>query len=189
MSITDKTRGKVVTGKSQIVGGTGAVTGTGITVLEDAGLAHQSIFNLSGTALTGTDNTIMYYAQQLYTCPAGSILILGGTADFSIVGSNGVATSATGDWGVGTATCDSAGALNGTDQNIIPSTAYTLSSYAVDCTGRNAAIISSGAPFDGSSTAVTYFLNFITDAGSFTTTGTITVTGTVTITWVALGDY
>ena len=184
-----KTGSKVVTGKSQISGETGAVTGTGVTVIEGMGEIHQSVFNLSGTAMTGTDNTIMWYAQQLYTFPEGSTLILGATADFSIVGSGGVATSATGDWGLGSITCDVSGGLSGADQDIIPSTAYTLSTYAVDCAAGNTAIVNSGGPYAGTSTATTCFLNLITDAGSFTTTGTITVTGTVTVTWASLGDF
>ena len=134
-------------------------------------------------------NQQIEHAEQLYTCPAGQIIILGGTADFSIVGSGGVATSGEGDWGVGTITCDVSGGLSGADQDIIPSTAYTLSTYAADCAAGNTAIINSGAPYDGTSTETTFFLNLITDAGSFTTTGTITVTGTVTLSWINLGDY
>jgi len=188
MSITTKPGGRIVGGKLQVAGETGAVT-SGISVIEGMGEIHQSVFDISGVALTGTDNTIMWYAQQLYTFPIGSILILGGTADFSIVGSGGVATSATGDWAVGSITCDTGGALSGADQDIIPSTAYTLSTYAADCAAGNTAIINSGGPYDGHTTEITAFLNLITDAGSFTTTGTITVTGTVTISWVNLGDF
>jgi len=188
MSITTKPGGRIVGGKLQVAGETGAVT-SGISVIEGMGEIHQSVFDISGVALTGTDNTIMYYSTQLYTFPLGSIIILGGTADFSIVGSGGVATSATGDWGCGTITADAAGGMSGHDVDIIPSTAYTLSSYEADCAAGNAAIVNSGTPFDGHSSAITAWLNFITDAGSFTTTGTITVTGTVTITWVNLGDF
>jgi len=186
MSITRKDAGKVVAGKSQIIGGIGAPNGTGVTAIEGMGEVHTTVIDLSSVALTGTDNTIMYFAQKVYDGPAGSILVLGATADLAIVGSNGVATSATGDFGLGSATCDSAGALSGTDQNIIPSTAITLSTFAADITGRNAAAI---APLDGSSTNIDYYLNFIIDAGSFTSTGTITVTGTITIAWINLGDY
>jgi len=189
LAITSKTSGKVVSGKSQIIDGIGAPNGTGVTAIEGMGDVHTTVINFSGTALTGTDNTIMWFAQKVYDLPAGSILILGATADFSIVGSNGVKTGAEGDWGVGTITCDVAGGLSGNDQNIIPSTSYALSSYAADCTGRNAAVINSGAPFDGTSSAVDIYLNFITDAGDFTTTGTITVTGTLTLCWLNLGDY
>ena len=189
MGITTKPGGKIVGGKLQVAGVTGAVTGTGVTVIEGMGEIHQSVFNLSGTAMTGTDNSIMYYSQKLYTCPLGSILILGGTADFTLVGSGGVKTSSTGDWGAGTITADTGGGMSGHDVDIIPSTAYTLSSYEVDCAAGNTAIINSGAPFDGHSTATTFWFNSITDNGGFTTTGTLTVTGTVTITWVNLGDF
>ena len=189
MTIANKTRGKTVSGKAQIAGVTGAVTGTGVTVIEGMGEIHQSVFNLSGTALTGTDNSGLYYAQAIYTCPAGKIVILGGTADFSIVGSDGVATSGSGAWGVGTEACDSGNALAGAEQDIIPTTAYTLSVYEADCAAGNTAIINSGAPYDGTSTETAYYLNLTTTSGSFTTTGTITVTGTVTLSWLNLGDY
>jgi len=105
------------------------------------------------------------------------------------LGSDGVKTGAEGDFGLGSITCDVAGALSGLDQDIIPSTGITLSSFTVDVTGRSAAIISSGAPYDGSSTATKVWLNCIIDSGDFTTTGVLTVTGTVTLTWCSFGDY
>jgi len=187
MSITRKDQGKVVSGKSQIIDGAGAPNGTGVTAIEGSGVVHTTVVNLSGTAITGVDNTDMQFAQKIYDCSDGSIYIVGATADFTILGSGGVATSGTGYWAVGTETCNE---LATNDKNIIPkSSQFTLSSYTVDVTGRNSAIIDSGAPFDGSSTAIAYYLNLLIDSGSFTTTGTLTITGTVTLTWINLGNY
>ena len=189
MGITRKDQGAVVSGRSRIIGTAGAPNGTGVTVIEEAGLVHKTVINLSSLAMAGTDNTIMWFAQKIYDFPAGSIVVFGATADLALTGSNGVKTGAQGDVGLGTITCDVAGALAGNDQNIIPSTAYTLSSFEYDWTGLNAAIINSGAPFDGTTTPVDLYLNAITDAGDFVTSGTLTVSGTVTVSWLNLGDF
>ncbi len=187
MSITEKTGGVVVSGKSRIIAGAGAPNGTGVTAIEGSGVVHTTVINLSGTAITGVDAGDMKFAQKIYDCSDGSIYIVGATADFTILGSGGVHTGGTGYWGVGTETCN---ALSANDVNIIPkSSQFTLSSYTVDVTGRNSAIIDSGAPFDGSSTAIAYYLNLLIDAAGFTTTGTLAITGTVTLTWINLGDY
>ena len=187
MGITEKTGGVVVSGKSRIIAGAGAPNGTGVTAIESAGVVHTTVVNLSATALTGVDNTDMQFAQKIYDSQDGSILIMGAVADFSIVGSGGVHTGGTGYWSVGTGTVAT---MAGTDVNIIAkSSQFTLSSYAADLTGRSAAIINSGTPFDGSSSAVDYYLNFLIDAAGWTTAGILTVTGTVTLTWCNFGDY
>jgi len=178
---------KLVTGKSQISGATGAPNGTGVTAIEGMGELHTTVINLSATALTGADNGDMQFAQKIYDCSDGSILIMGATADFTILGSGGVHTDGTGYWAVGTETCAT---LAGNDKNIIAKSGqFTLSSFTEDVTGRSAAIIDSGAPFDGSSTAIAYYLNLLIDAAGWTTAGTLTITGTVTLTWLNLGDY
>jgi len=180
---------KLVTGKSQNSGASGIPVGTGVTAIDGSGVVHKTVIDLSSVAMTGTDNTIMWFAEEIFNAPAGSTLILGAIADLTILGSDGVKTGAEGDFGLGSITCDVAGALSGLDQDIIPSTGITLSSFTVDVTGRSAAIISSGAPYDGSSTATKVWLNCIIDSGDFTTTGVLTVTGTVTLTWCSFGDY
>jgi len=184
-----KTGSKVVTGKSQNSGASGIPVGTGVTAIDGSGVVHQTVIDLSSVAMTGTDNTIMWFAEEIFNAPAGSTLILGAIADLTILGSDGVKTGAEGDFGIGSITCDVAGALSGLDQDILPSTSFTLSSFTVDVTGRSAAIISSGAPYDGSSTATKVWLNSIIDSGDFTTTGVLTITGTVTLTWCSFGDY
>ena len=189
MGIVNKTFGKTVSGKSQLVSGSGIAVGTGVSAIDTVGVVHQTVIDLSSVAMTGTDNTIMWFAEELFNAPAGSTLILGATADLTILGSDGVKTSAEGDFGIGSITCVVAGSLSGLDQDILPSTAFTLSSFTVDATGRNATIVSSGAPYDESSTATKVWLNAIIDSGDFTTTGVLTVTGTVTLTWASLGDY
>jgi len=178
---------KLVTGKSQISGATGAPNGTGVTAIEGMGELHTTVVNLSGTAISGTDNTDLQFAQKVYDCSDGSILIMGATADFTILGSGGVHTDGTGYWSVGTSTCAT---MAGTDVNIIAkSSQFTLSSFTEDVTGRSAAIINSGTPFDGHSTATPYYLNLLIDAAGWTTAGILTITGTVTLTWLNLGDY
>ena len=189
MGITNKTFGKTVSGKSQLVGGSGIAVGTGVAAIDTVGVVHQTVIDLSSVAMTGTDNTIMWFAEEIFNMPAGSTLILGATADVSLLGSGGVKTGAEGDIALGTITADVGGGLAGHDADIIASTAYTLSSFEADVTARSAAIVNAGAPFDGSSTATKVWFNAIVDSGDFTTTGVLTITGTVTLTWLSLGDY
>jgi len=184
-----KTGSKVVTGKSQISGASGIPVGTGVTAIDGSGIVHQTVIDLSSVAMTGTDATIMWFAEEIWNAPAGSTLILGATADVALLGSDGVKTGAEGDIAIGTITADTGGGLGGHDADIIQSTAYTLSSFEDDVTARNAAIVNAGAPFDGSSTATKVWFNAIVDSGDFVSTGVLTVTGTVTITWLDLGDY
>ena len=189
MGIAGKTRGRTVSGKSQIVSGSGIPVGTGVTAIDGVGVVHQTVIDLSSVAMTGTDNTIMWFAEEILNFPEGSTLILGATADVSLLGSGGTKTGAEGDISLGTITADTSGGLAAHDADIIASTAYTLVSFEDNVTARSAAIVNSGTPYDGSSTATKVWFNAICDSGDFTTTGVLTVTGTVTITWASLGDY
>ena len=187
MSITEKTRGKVVSGKSQIIDGIGTAPGSGVTSLEGMGDIHTTVVDISGVATTMTDNlTKLYGGELLYTFPEGSICILGATADLGIVVSANLKTGADGDFSLGTITADSGAALTGADASIIPVTTVTCVSFIASPTGRTAATI---VPQDGTSAATTVYLNYAWDTGAYTDAGIVTTTGTVTIVWAQLGDY
>lgn len=179
----------------QGVGGHGSVpTVTGLTVVEQgAGPLRQSVITFDDVAFALTDvaATVAYSGKKVYDFPAGSIKIFGAVADLALTKSAaGVNNDWDGDFGVGTVTASNNATLATTEQDIIPTTATPqAASGATTAKGRNAADI---APFDGTSTAVDVYLNFLVDDADqdVTTTPTnLIVNGTLTITWANLGDY
>lgn len=179
----------------QGVGSNGAVPSvTGLSVVENgAGPLRQTVLTFDDVAFALTDvaATVAYSGKKVYDFPAGSIKIFGATANLALTKSAaGVNADWDGDFGVGTVTASNNATLSSTEQDIIPTTATPQAvTGATTAKGRNAADI---APFDGTTTAVDVYLNFLVDDADqdVTTTPTnLIVNGTLTITWTNLGDY
>lgn len=122
---------------------------------------------------------------KLVDLPQGLATFLGATTNLTIarVGTNITATASV-VASVGTAAAGIDATLSGTEANIVPSTAATLTAGAGAARGEATAV----ALVDGTTTAVPVFLNFaIPDAGS-AGNDALTVNGTITISYVISGD-
>lgn len=171
--------------------GSGAASGTGVVAAElgDAAV-KKTILTLTNVSVTMTDATTAgsHGSLKVYDFPAGLISYFGGTTDLTIsrVGTAITATAAV-VGGVGTAAVSTDNdALTGTEADLIPSTASTLTSGAGVTKGKYAS--APQVPFDGTATAKDAYLNFaIPDAGS-TGNDALLVNGTITLVWSNLGD-
>lgn len=94
-----------------------------------------------------------------------------------------------GDFSVGTVTASNNNSLASTEQNIIPTTS-TPQAVAAAATAKG--VIATPAVFDGTTTAIDVFLNFLIDDADHNVgagTAQLTVNGTVTLFWFLIGDY
>jgi hypothetical protein len=170
----------------------GAVAGTGVTVAESSGAIHQTVFTISALSVTMTDATTAgsHGSQKIYDFPAGLIQVLGCTTNLTIarVGT-ALAADAAVVGSIGTATVGTDNAtLTGTEADICPSTASTLTAGAGATAGQSTATEMAAGVWDGTATAKDAYLNFaVPDAGS-TGDDALTVNGTITITWINHGD-
>lgn len=141
-------------------------------------------------ALTDEAGVIAFGSKKIFDFPAGSIAILGATVDLALTKSSaGVDDDWNGDFSMGSAAAGNNAALEGTEANVIASTATPeASGGATTATGRSTAAVY----LDGTSTAVDLYLNFLVDDADHNVTGTacnLILNGTVTVTWVNQGDY
>lgn len=178
----------------------GSVTYTGNTddiqkLEETSGASHKTTLVLQDLIVTITDagaGDEGWGTELLYTFPEGNILILGVVSDLWLDATDiydtddVIGETAAGDFAIGTAAITDEAAMNGTEVDLIASTATVLSS-GVDGTlhGQLAANLQK----NGTSSAVTVHFNQLFDAGEVASSTTVAVRGTVTIHWVELGDY
>jgi hypothetical protein len=183
---------RVVTeANAETASGSGAVSGTGVTVVESGDAAlKKTVLTFTNVSVTMTDATTAgsHGSLKVYDFPAGLLSYLGGTTDLTIarVGT-AITTTAAVVGAVGTtATATDDDALTTTEADLIPSTASTLTAGAGVTKGKYA--VAPQVPFDGTATAVDAYLNFaIPDAGS-TGNDALLVNGTITLVWSNLGD-
>lgn len=125
---------------------------------------------------------------QIADLPPGLVRFLGAITDLTLVAGAGLATALVTAVGSAAAAADNA-TLTGTEANIVPSTAVTLTgqngAMKAEATNTEGALV-----LDGTATAVDVFLNIAaTDANS---TGggpfTVTVNGTITLVFAIVGD-
>jgi hypothetical protein len=170
----------------------GAAAGTGVTATESAGAIHQTVLTLADVSITMTDATTAgsHGSLQVYDFPAGLIQVLGCTTNLDIA-RVGTAITATAEvvGSVGTATVGVDNAtLTGTEADICPSTAATLTTGAGAMDGQSTATEMAAGVWDGTASAKDMYLNFaIPDLGS-TGDDALTVDGTITLTWINHGD-
>jgi hypothetical protein len=181
----------IVDVNGETVAGAGAVSGTGVSVVESGDAAlKKTVLTFTNVSVTMTDATTAgsHGSLKVYDFPAGLLSYLGGTTDLTIarVGTT-ITTTAAVVGAVGTtATATDDDALTTTEADLIPSTASTLTAGAGVTKGKYA--VAPQVPFDGTTEAIDAYLNFaIPDAGS-TGNGALLVNGTVTLVWSNLGD-
>lgn len=173
------------------VGTTGSVaSASGVTASSTSGGVFKTVLTLTNTVITMTDAGAAgsHGSLKVMDFPAGNIAFLGATSDLAIVaGSGGITDTAAVVGGVGTATVGTGDAtLTGTEQDLVPSTAATLTAGAGAMDGES--VTAGIAVFNGTATAIDAYLNFaVPDAGS-TANDTLTVNGTITLVWSNLGD-
>ena len=176
---------------------TGTASGDGVVASERGIIIHRTTLTLTDVAVTLVDNagTTAYGSLKVYDMPAGAIKVLGVTASLNTAATTlGVDVDAAGDFGLGTvAANNTATPLATTEQNLIANTALTFADVdnlgAEDTTAYTSLI---AAAFDGTSTAMDVYVNFLIDDADHDVTTTpcdLTLNGTITFTWVNLGDY
>ena len=153
-----------------------------------AGIVRQSTLTLTLTDTNkieladGADNSV---GVKVYTFPAGRILVLGAVINCTttIDGASGGAATAPLAVGTTDATAADNATLDGTEADIIPSTATANGASTWK------AALAASAQFDGTTTAVALYVNAgVTDAISAGSV-TVVIAGTLTVTWINLGDY
>jgi hypothetical protein len=170
----------------------GAAAGTGVTAAEAAGAIHQTVLTVSALSVTMTDATTAgsHGSQKIYDFPAGLIQVLGCTTDLAIarVGTAIGATAAVvGSVGTATVGTDNA-TLTGTEADILPSTAATLTAGAGALDGQSTATEMAAGVWDGTATAKDAYLNLAVPDADSTGDDALTVNGTITFTWINHGD-
>jgi hypothetical protein len=172
---------------------TGVEVVTGLSAVNvSQNLIQQVTFTLADVGQT-LPNTGQYIGTQLYTFPAGRILVLGCVATLQEKTTSAILDTLnagkTGAVSLGTTVAAST-TLDSTQADLLPSTAWTSgATINVGGTAVSAALASS-AQFDGTTTAKELWLNsaVVTD-GDLDADATITWTGTITLTYLNLGDY
>ncbi len=177
--------------------GQGAVKcdyGVGTPVDDDAievfeygdGVNHVTVFKFTNFVLSTVDNGTGGHAgsQKLYDFPAGYIQILAGSQNWDslVVDGTGLPNDSVVDIGVGsTAVGTDQEALSGVDEDLVnkddvtfSSSLSALSQFIAETTGAN---------FDGRSTAKDAYLNVAATAATADGDGTITLNGEIVIVW------
>lgn len=175
-------------GKTAEEVGSGATTGLTIKEFGDSAM-HKTVFTFTNFSIATVDATTngATGSQKIYTFPEGLVSYIGGSSKLTIarVGTAIQATAAV-VGGVGTVAAAADVTLTGTEQDLIPSTAATLTTGAGAMNGKS--LTATAAVFDGTGTAKAAFLNFtMPDAGS-TGNDALLVNGTITLVWSGLGD-
>ena len=173
-----------------------AETITGLTVnefVEDNVHRTQFVFADVDVALTDEAGVVAYAGKQLYTFPTGYQVVVNAIADLDITKSSaGVNDDADGDFSVGTVTASNNGTLSSTEANIIASTA--MAQMVSGATAADGSSTSSETPalYNGSSTEIELFLNFLIDDADHDVTGTacnLIVNGTLDVSWINFGTF
>jgi hypothetical protein len=169
-----------------------ASVAAGISVEERGdGVLHQTVLTLTAVSVPMTDATTngCHGSIQLYDFPQCLLVHVASNLSLTLTaGAGGVADGAAVVAAVGTVTTatDNA-ALTTTEADLVPSTAFTLSSGTV--LARNVSTTALGAiVFDGTATAKDAWLNIAVPDADSSANDTISVTGTVILTWINGGD-
>lgn len=163
----------------------------GVTV-EQHGSFFRIDVTLTAARISVTDAGVSgsYGALKLMDLNEGIYAFLASRANYTAFAEGAALTGAAGDAvfdiGVGSVAIAAAadGALAGTDDDIVPEVAVTLSGG----TGTGAANTVTAAVIDGSAGAKDLVLNWSGTAATIDANSTIDVTGTITIVGVCLND-
>lgn len=155
--------------------------GEGVKAVEIA-LGSQSVVVAEGG--TGTNG---YGSVSLYTFEPGSITLLGAIADLKLTYPTNQVNNASGiDLSVGT-TQNADGDLSDSNE------ANVVSSMGVDPFTNGVSSIQGGMSspviLDGTSTAITLYVNTLVDDADISAVSTGSITGTITVQYLENGDY
>lgn len=177
------------------VGNGTPATGSGITVTETGdGAVHMTVFTLSDTAVTLTDEAgvVAYGGLKLYDFPEGLIAFQGASMDIALTKSSaGVNDDWDGDTSLGSVTASNNNSLSSTEQNIIPTTATPQASSGATTGDGVSTAAEAVTVLDGTTTAADLFLNYLVDDADHDVTSTacnLIANGTITVVWSNLGD-
>ena len=169
--------------------GTGVVSGTGVSVVESAKGWCKLVFPITDLSITMTDATTAgsHGKQKFFTFPEGAIVVAGTITNLTVsrVGTAIGATAAV-VGSIGSATVSTADStLTGTEADVVPSTAVTLTAGAGVFKGHATTV----PKIDGTTAPASLWLNFaIPDAGS-TGNDALLVNGTITVVYMNIGDH
>jgi hypothetical protein len=172
-----------------------AANGTGVTSAETFSGVQTVTVTFVNTAITMLDEAgvVAYAGLKILDLPEGSILFLGAVADLDLTKSSaGINDDWDGDFGLGTVTATNDATLATTEQDFIPTTATPQATAGATTANGQSTATESGVIFDGTTTPVDVFLNFLVDDADHDVTATacnLIVNGTVKFTYVNLGDY
>lgn len=165
-----------------------APSGTGVTMEAWEAKPQRLRFNLTNVAIAVTDTGGVNGGQgslKITDFIPGLVSILGAVTNCAITAAAGIGATAAVVASVGTAAAGAGDAtLTGTEADIIPSTACTLTASAGVFDGE----ATTPALFNGTATAIDAYLNFAVPDAGITANSTITVTGYVDIWALFLGD-
>ena len=171
---------------------TGVAAVTGLSAVSIGDVVKQVTFTLTNVA-QALPNADQFKGTKLFDFPAGRINVLGVVATLAQKTTSALAgtlnASSAGVLSLGTTTAAST-TLDGTQADLLPSTAFT-SSATINVAGTAvSAALATAAQFDGTTTAKSLFLNsaYVAD-GLVDADATQSFTGTITLTYVNLGDY
>jgi len=142
-------------------------------------------------ALTDEAGVVAYGGLKIYDFDPGLITFHGAVGTLTITKSSaGVDDDAAGDLAVGTVVASNNATLATTEQDLIPTGAFTLVA-GTDTVAIQSTATEIGAVFDGTSTAIDVFLNFLVDDVDHdvtTTPANIIVNGSLTLVFTNVGD-
>lgn len=173
----------------------GSHAGAGVGVQQQGGQAIQkTVLLFDDTPIPLTDNAavVAFGGLKIFDFPEGLILFQGAVADLAITKSSaGVNDTWDGDFALGTVTATSDNALATTEQNLIPTTATPQAVAGATTAKGKSTATESGTLFDGTTTPIDVFLNFLVDDADHDVTTTpcdLIINGRITLLWTLLGD-
>lgn len=168
------------------------VVNAAIVTEEQFGHIHRTSLTFTNYALATVDSAGNAGIGSLtaYTFPRGNIQFLGATSNLTIAAAAGIGATAAVVMSVGTVAAANDATLTGTEANLIPSTACTLTGSAGAMKGKSTATQS--AFFDNTTTTnatqMPAILNAAVPDASSSANSTLTLNGTLTFTWINHGD-
>jgi len=156
--------------------GVASSTNTGVTIAEAQTDVILTTITLTGKQMVATDTSAEGESLKLLDFDAGAFTVLGCVADLTVVTSAGATNTFV--MALGTAACNDAADLTGTEVDIIPSTTLDTTAGTVH-TNSFDAVLAAPANFDGTSTAKILYLNFGIADADMDANVTNTVSGTI----------
>jgi hypothetical protein len=160
--------------------------GTGVSISQVPGSSRVFV-TFTNTPITLTDEAgvVAHGGLKILDLIPGLVVFLGAVADLAVTKSSaGVNDDWDGDWALGTVVASNNNTLSGTEADLIPSTATPQAvGGATTATGVSTAT-EAATVFDGTSSAVDVYLNFLVDDADHDVGATpcdLIVNGTVTL--------